>query len=581
MLPWVSAVPSRNHRGPSPPSFQLPQPVPKRPIGGERPGWTRRFCYAFVRRLSGLAGKKRVCTVDDIPQSRIPKQPGFSPPLNLRTKYDGDIVLRFNVSTADEAKALAEAASVLFLDIWGSNNDWVDIRLAKDVVPPLLGLLPSSLQRSHTPLIYDLTQAVSRSYQSSSPSDQSPQVTRGSHVFTHDLHTSTDTTENPFFSNYQPMSVIIPWMKLLAALFPTHVRIFSIGQTFEGRDIPAFRLGVRPAEDRQEPRQPRKTVLISGGSHAREWISVSTVNYIANSLITSYGKSDLITKLLDKFDWVIIPTLNVDGYVYTWENDRLWRKNRQDTTLRFCHGIDLDRSFGFQWDGSSRGNPCSESFSGEYAFQAVESRRLAEWAKNEKDNNNIDFVGFLDFHSYSQQILYPYSYSCGNLPPSLENLEELAMGLAKAIRISTGEPYSITSACEGTITMESGQRLVHPRMETGGGSALDWFYQELGVRYAYQIKLRDTGSYGFLLPEENILPTGEEALHAIEYFGKFLESGMPFPVNELSTEDQPEEASTDQVPAKMGPVEVNANGVKDLGNTEEDANWELRRRRRR
>jgi len=378
------------------------------------------------------------------------------------------------------------------------------------------------------------------------------------------------------------MSVIIPWMKLLVALFPTHVRIFSIGQTFEGRDIPAFRLGVRPAEDPQEPRQPRKTILISGASHAREWISVSTVNYIANSLITRYGKSDLITKLLDDFDWVIIPTLNVDGYIYTWENDRLWRKNRQNTTLRFCHGIDLDRSFGFQWDGSSRGNPCSESFSGEYAFQAVESRRLAEWAKNEKDNRNIDFVGFLDFHSYSQQILYPYSYSCGNLPPSLENLEELAMGLAKAIRISTGELYSITSACEGTFTMKSGTKLVHPRMETGGGSALDWFYQELGVRYAYQIKLRDTGSYGFLLPEENIIPTGEETLHAIEYFGKFLESGMPFPVNELSKEDEPKEAPTDQVPPEIGLVGVNDNGgAKDLGDAEEDANWELRRRRRR
>src|SRR5439155_19689105 len=138
----------------------------------------------------------------------------------------------------------------------------------------------------------------------------------------------------------------------------------------------------------------------------------------------------------------------------------------------------------------------SESFPGEFTFQAVESRRLADWVKNETDNNNVEFVGFLDFHSYSQQILYPYSYSCENLPPSLENLEELAMGLSKAIRISTGEQYGITSACEDTISVQNGKKVVHPRMETGGGSALDWFYHEIGVRYAYQIKLRDTGSYG-------------------------------------------------------------------------------------
>ncbi|KAI9780457.1 MAG: putative metallocarboxypeptidase ecm14 [Geoglossum umbratile] len=577
--PWVSAVPSRNHGRPSLPSFQLP-PCPEATADDGERGWTRRFRHAFVRRLSGLAGRRYECSADDIPYSRTPKQSSVGSPLNLRTKYDGDIVLRFNITTTDEANALAEAASVLFLDIWGSSNNWVDIRIAKDVVPPLLGLLPASLQRSHTPLIYDLTQAISRSYPSSS-NDRTSQVSRGSHAFTHDLHTSTGDAENPFFSNYQPMSVIIPWMKLLVALFPTHVQVVNIGQTFEGRDIPAFRLGVHPADNPQQPRQPRKTVLISGGSHAREWISVSTVNYIANSLITSYGKSDPVTKLLEDFDWVFIPTLNVDGYVYTWEHDRLWRKNRQDTTLNFCPGIDLDRSFGFQWDGSSRGNPCSESFPGEFAFQAVESRLLAEWAKNERDNNNVDFVGFLDFHSYSQQILYPYSYSCMNPPPSLENLEELAMGLAKAIRTSTGERYSVTSACEGTITTQNGKKLVHPRIETGGGSALDWFYHELGVRYAYQIKLRDTGSYGFLLPKENIIPTGEEALHAIEHFGKFLESGMPFAENELS-EDEPKPVSTDQKPLKTVIVEANSDGgADDLGDVGEDAYWELRRRRRR
>ncbi|KAH0558533.1 putative metallocarboxypeptidase ecm14 [Trichoglossum hirsutum] len=521
-------------------------------------------------------------------------QSSVPPPSSRRARYDEDIVLRFNVTSADEAEALAEATAVLFLDIWGSNDGWVDIRLAKDMVSPLLGLLPSSLQRSHAPLIYDLTRAISQSYPSSVTKDQSSQVSHGGHAFTHDLRTSIGTTENPFFSDYQPLSVIVPWMKLLGALFPSHVTIFSIGLSSEGREIPAFRLGVHPT-NRQEPDTPRKTVIISGGSHAREWISVSTVNYMAYSLITTYGKSQMVTKLLERFDWVFIPTLNVDGYVYTWEHDRLWRKNRQDTSLSFCRGIDLDRNFGFHWDGSLKGNPCSESFPGESAFQAVESRRLADWAKNETDNNNVAFVGFLDFHSYSQQILYPYSYSCGNIPPSLENLEELAIGLAKAIRISTGEQYGITSACEGTVSLQNGKRSVHPRMETGGGSALDWFYHEMGVRYAYQIKLRDTGSYGFLLPKENIIPTGEEAFHAIEYFGRFLESGIPFTDDEIpavevnrSAQDEAKRVLPDhqQMPEPTAATKVSSNDGEstglagregDVGST----NWELKRRRRR
>jgi extracellular matrix protein 14 len=45
---------------------------------------------------------------------------------------------------------------------------------------------------------------------------------------------------------------------------------------------------------------------------------------------------------------------------------------------------------------------------------------------------------------------------------------------------------------------------------------------ELQARYSYQIKLRDTGSYGFLLPSDNIVPTGEEMLNALKYLGDYL-----------------------------------------------------------
>ena len=49
-------------------------------------------------------------------------------------QYGDDIVLRFKINTADEAKALAEASDILFLDVWEFNEDWADIRVAKDVV---------------------------------------------------------------------------------------------------------------------------------------------------------------------------------------------------------------------------------------------------------------------------------------------------------------------------------------------------------------------------------------------------------------------------------------------------------------
>lgn len=422
----------------------------------------------------------------------------------------------------------------------------------------------------------DLARTIYESY----PSVTFPRPERTTHhqsgAFTPRLKTS-DGPDNIFFRDYQPFSVIVPWMRLMESMFRTHVRMISIGTTYEGRDIPALKIGVSPNLPQAPSSKPRKTIIISGGVHAREWISVSTVTYIAWSLITSYGSSSEIDKLLQEFDFIMIPTTNPDGYVYTWETDRLWRKNRQQTSMRFCQGLDLDRGFGYEWDGTSyQSNPCSESYPGDEPFQAVESHRIAEWAKNETDNNNVRFVGFLDLHSYSQQVLYPYSYSCQSDPPSLENLTELGIGLARAIRRSSGEYYIVNSACEGSVPWNK-KDSVHARMESAGGSAIDWFYHEMGVRYSYQIKLRDTGSYGFLLPSENIVPTGQETFEAVKYFGRYLLGDNGIESIENTVEEKHEIVlDEDNKTETVTEMEVEAEAEEEL----EEWKWDLRRRRR-
>ncbi|KAI9706788.1 MAG: putative metallocarboxypeptidase ecm14 [Bogoriella megaspora] len=450
----------------------------------------------------------------------------------LHTKYGDDVVLRFEYSTAEEAIALAEACDTLFLDVWAFAKSFVDVRLSRDTVLPLLGLLPESLQHAHTPIMQelDLAQAVYNSYPQNFGALSRP--------YNDPLSISTSRAQttgesNIFFQDFQPLTVIHPWMRLLASLFPSHVRMIAVGRTHEDRDIYALKIGVRPSNPGNPP-TPRKTMVISGGIHAREWIGTSSVNYAAYFFATMYGKSSVVTSLVESFDWVFIPTTNPDGYTYTWNEDRLWRKNRQPGPLRFCSGIDLDRSYGYHWDGAvTSDNPCSENFAGEQPLEARETRTFVDWVRNETQNNNVKVVGFLDLHSYSQEVLYPYSYSCTASPPSLENLQELAIGLAKAIRLADGHYYKVISACQGNVfsktNPDEGHKLNIPQ---GGGSALDWFYGELGVNYAFQIKLRDTGTYGFLLPKEHIIPSGKEVVEAILYFGKFMESDPPFQARE-------------------------------------------------
>ncbi|KAI0140560.1 hypothetical protein GGR57DRAFT_509335 [Xylariaceae sp. FL1272] len=442
--------------------------------------------------------------------------------------YDGDVVIRLNVSTAAHETALRSLVDRMLLDVWQFTDNHVDIRLPARRVPHLTRALPPDMQNNHTLLISDLAATVAATYPSAAPRLTPDAPASNTSPFTVDDHVSVQQLllrdqskldlADVFFGSYQPLSAMYNWMRLLESMFPTKVRMMSIGQSYEGREITALRVGIQTNED--SPDRLRETILVTGGMHAREWISVSTANYLAWSFIHLSAGDPMVAKILERFDLVFVPVLNPDGYEYTWEVDRLWRKSRQGTNMSICPGFDLDHAFGYQWNSvHHQTEPCSQSYGGDEPFQAIEALRLADWAKNETAHGTR-FVGYLDLHSYSQQVLVPYAYSCEDLPPNLEKLTEVAMNLAKHMRLVNGESYTVTSACEGAATSGS-----HPgslRAEARGGSAIDYVFHQLHAHYSYQIKLRDTGSYGFLLPSDDIIPTGEEVFQAMKYLGDYL-----------------------------------------------------------
>lgn len=296
-------------------------------------------------------------------------QPVASPDAPPKPAYDQDVVVRFDVPTPEYEAALAAGADSLGLDVWVYGPNFTDIRLSRARLPALLHLLPVSPGTAHRVLIEDLAGAVAATY----PSAPDAAAAHPAHALWEDGSApdaagrkkpghARHGVDQLFFRDYQRVSIIANWMALLDSMFRERglVRYFTIGQSAGGIDIPALRVG-RSLEAGGTKSRPRKTMLITGGMHAREWISISTVNYLAWAFVSSYGQDPLATRILDEFDIVFVPVLNPDGYEYTWTTDRLWRKTRQETR-NVCPGYDLDHSFGYQWDvGARQDEPCSPS----------------------------------------------------------------------------------------------------------------------------------------------------------------------------------------------------------------------------
>jgi hypothetical protein len=88
-------------------------------------------------------------------------------------------------------------------------------------------------------------------------------------------------------------------------------------------------------------------------------------------------------------------------------------------------------------------------YRGEKPFQALESKLMSTYISKTLPKRGVIPLGYIDFHSYSQEILYPFAYDCSALPRDAEDLAEAAWGAAKAARNVHGRYFDVDSACEG------------------------------------------------------------------------------------------------------------------------------------
>ncbi|RCK57981.1 putative metallocarboxypeptidase ECM14 [Candida viswanathii] len=418
-------------------------------------------------------------------------------PINL-SQYAHDSVIRIDYSQSREletylkSKSSNETSDSIVFKKWGKNisRKTIDIQISQPDMFKLIQKFKHALK--FEVLIDDLPQKIFETYPQASA--QSEEVV---------------TNTELFFQDYRNLDTINAWLELLAASYPEIISLEDIGETFEHRKLKVVHFTVPHEHPDDEDHGDRRTVVITGGVHSREWISVSSTLYAIYELVELY-KVDPDSKIFVELDFLFIPVYNPDGYQYTWNTDRLWRKNRQKTIKPNCFGIDIDHAFDYHWTRSSDW-ACGDEYSGEYPFEALEARIWHEYLNETNADHKI--WGFIDLHSYAEEILYPYAFSCEDQPRDEENLIEVAYGLAKAIRLQTGRLYQVFAAC-----LDRDADLLP---DLGAGTILDYMYHNR-ADFAYQLKLRDTGNHGFLLPAKQIIPVGKEVVASLKYLFHFL-----------------------------------------------------------
>jgi hypothetical protein len=300
--------------------------------------------------------------------------------------------------------------------------------------------------------------------------------------------------DNPsFYDTYRTLAEISQYVQSLVDANPALAITWSAGQTLQGRDIVAVRI-TGPGD-----RTGRPVIALDACQHAREWISPMTAVYVIDQLLSRYGTDARIKRAVDAVEWVIVPLINADGYVYTWNTDRYWRKNRRPPpTGSSCWGIDTNRNWGYQWglDIGSSPDPCSEVYRGPSAFSEPETRAVRDMLQSLPR-----LAAYIDFHSFGQLILEPWGYT-PNPPPTQASLRLVSTAMASAIAGVSGQTY----------VYGPGYSTIYPT----SGTSPDWVYGSLG-RQAWTIELRpgSGGVGGFAPPSSEIFPTCQENFEAV------------------------------------------------------------------
>ncbi|MCF8257291.1 MAG: immune inhibitor A [Flavobacteriales bacterium] len=276
----------------------------------------------------------------------------------------------------------------------------------------------------------------------------------------------------------------------MAATYPDLITLrapISSFQTHEGRPIYWVRIS-----DNATVNEPEPEVLYTALHHAREAVTLSQLIFYMYHLLESYGTDPAITDLVNNTEMYLVPVLNPDGYIYNQTTNPngggMWRKNRRNNG-NGTFGVDLNRNYSVDWGGAgTSANGSSDVYKGPSPMSEPEIQAI-EWFALQHS-----FVTAINFHSYANQLLFPWGYT-------------------DAFQCADHNDYM---AITGAMVAENGylnqqSSLLYP----AAGDSDDWGYGETTERSAIYSMTCEIGgdNDGFWPTLDRIIPLCMENIH--------------------------------------------------------------------
>jgi len=328
---------------------------------------------------------------------------------------------------------------------------------------------------------------------------------------------TANSTADPFFNTYRTIPEYNAFLNNLESLGKSKgitISRFTVGTTGGNNPIYGIKFSGTSAA--------KKKIVLNGAQHAREWISCTTVAYIAWYLLENYNNQNMpdVKATVDGFEWHFIPVTNPDGYIWSYgnSNNRMWRKNRQTNSGSTCLGVDTNRNWNYYWNnGGTSNNPCQDTYLGASAFSTREASLLGAYLNQWKNHRSECILYYNDVHSYSQLYMNPWGWSNNKPRDDASQRAVLEVGI-NAIRNTMPDRKSYQwGNVFSTIYQASGAAVDYGYGDRGGGPS-----GGAGILYSYTYELRDTGTYGFTLPTNQIDAQGIEICNAMVATAKYL-----------------------------------------------------------